>query len=113
MAHQEATKCTCEWCSRSFTSQRTGPGRPPPSCSDACKRAAQNSLAAQRMRRLRERERERNPHIARPADPLVAEAHGLKSNPFCSAITPSVEVRFPRLLDLLRFGQQLVDSGLA
>ncbi len=42
----------CEWCGEEHT-QRRYPGPPPRYCSDACKKEAQNTLAATRMRRHR------------------------------------------------------------
>ena len=42
----------CEWCGEEHT-QRRYPGPPPRYCSDACKKDAQNTLAAARMRRHR------------------------------------------------------------
>jgi hypothetical protein len=59
----------CEWCSRTYTDERSGSGRPPPYCSDTCKHAAQKSLAANRMRRLREKQREQNPSRRPPGRP--------------------------------------------
>ena len=46
----------CEWCSSEYTITRSGPGRPSPSCSDVCRREAQNALAKGRMQRMRKRQ---------------------------------------------------------
>jgi len=62
-------KRVCEWCSGDFTVVRSGPGRPPPYCSEKCKQDAQLSLAAKRMRKLRKRQAEqdtRNPWDRNP-----------------------------------------------
>ena len=48
----------CEWCSQDFTVEQTGRGRSPPYCSAEGKKAAQNALAAGRMRRMREARRD-------------------------------------------------------
>lgn len=44
----------CDWCGEEQTEERY-PGPTPRYCSAACKREAQNTLAAARMRRHRER----------------------------------------------------------
>ena len=46
----------CAWCSREYAVTRSGPGRPTPSCSDGCRREAQNALARGRMQRMRTRQ---------------------------------------------------------
>ncbi len=56
----------CEWCSREYTPQQTGRGRPSPYCSETCKHEAQNSLARTRMAHLRERRREAEPWARKP-----------------------------------------------
>jgi hypothetical protein len=56
----------CEWCSQDFTVEQPGRGRPSLYCSEACKREAQNALAAGRMRRMREGRR----------DPFYRPKHG-------------------------------------
>jgi hypothetical protein len=56
----------CEWCSRAYEVIRSGPGRPPPSCSAACKHEAQNALAKGRMARMRARKAEQQPMLRRP-----------------------------------------------
>ena len=55
----------CEWCSREYDVMRTGRGRPPPYCSEACKHEAQNALAAGRMHRHRVRLAGRDPDTPR------------------------------------------------
>ncbi len=45
----------CEWCGEEHTQLRY-PGPTPRYCSEACKREAQNALAAARMRRRRGRQ---------------------------------------------------------
>jgi hypothetical protein len=58
----------CEWCSGDFTVVRSGPGRPPPYCSEQCKQDAQLSLAAKRKLRQRQAEQDtRNPWDRNPA----------------------------------------------
>ncbi len=48
----------CEWCSQDYTVEPRGPGQPSRYCSPECKQAAQNALAAGRMRRMREARRD-------------------------------------------------------
>ena len=55
----------CEWCSREYQVIRSGPGRPPPYCSEACKHEAQNALARGRMARMRARKAELQPPVPR------------------------------------------------
>ena len=43
----------CEWCGNAYTFIRMGRGRPPSYCSDACRREAEQSIEAARMRRKR------------------------------------------------------------
>jgi hypothetical protein len=52
----------CEWCGNPYTFIRTGHGRPPPYCSDACRHEAENSIEAARMRRTRQQQREADPY---------------------------------------------------
>ena len=59
-------KRVCEWCSGDFTVVRSGPGRPPPYCSETCKQEAQLSLAAKRMRKMRKRQAEQDTRL--PSD---------------------------------------------
>ena len=44
----------CAWCSQDYTVEQCGRGQPSPEC----KNAAQNALAACRMRRMREARRD-------------------------------------------------------
>ncbi len=47
----------CEWCSKAFTVTRSGPGRPPPYCSDDCKKNARRALNLKHVRAYRERKK--------------------------------------------------------
>ncbi len=47
----------CEWCGNPYSFIRKGRGRPPSYCSEECRRAAENSIAAGCMRRKRWRDK--------------------------------------------------------
>ncbi len=51
MASDETREC--EWCRNPYTFIRTGRGRPPSYCSDACRHEAEKSIDAARVRRKR------------------------------------------------------------
>ena len=69
-------KRVCEWCSGDFTVVRSGPGRPPPYCSEQCKQDAQLSLAAKRMRKMRQRQAKQDTRPPWERRPPGRRSHG-------------------------------------
>ena len=54
---------SCAWCDTAYTVP--GPGRPSAYCSDACRQAAKNEQAKERMQRLRDRKAQEVPWYKR------------------------------------------------